>query len=168
MDSSLVSAVCSAELKKKNKQLTTFSFDFKDNHKYFTANAFQPSMDRPFVDIMVKYLGSDHHYLECDNVTQADLLYTSVEARDLPAMADVDSSLLYFCSQVSRTHKVALTGECADEIFGGYPWFHKKECFEAKTFPWTMDLSARKVLLSDDSSGNFTWMNMCRQLMKSQ
>lgn len=150
VDSSLVSAVCSAELKKKNKQLTTFSFDFKDNHKYFTANAFQPSMDRPFVDIMVKYLGSDHHYLECDNVTQADLLYTSVEARDLPAMADVDSSLLYFCSQVSRTHKVALTGECADEIFGGYPWFHKKECFEAKTFPWTMDLSARKVLLSDD------------------
>ena len=126
------------------------TFDFKDNHKYFTANAFQPSMDRPFVDIMVKYLGSDHHYLECDNVTQADLLYTSVEARDLPAMADVDSSLLYFCSQVSRTHKVALTGECADEIFGGYPWFHKKECFEAKTFPWTMDLSARKVLLSDD------------------
>ena len=102
------------------------------------------------MDIMVKYLGSDHHYLECDNVTQADLLYTSVEARDLPAMADVDSSLLYFCSQVSRTHKVALTGECADEIFGGYPWFHKKECFEAKTFPWTMDLSARKVLLSDD------------------
>ena len=59
-----------AELKKKNKQLTTFSFDFKDNHKYFTANAFQPSMDRPFVDIMVKYLDSDHHYLECDNVTQ--------------------------------------------------------------------------------------------------
>ena len=56
VDSSLVSAVCSAELKKKNKQLTTFSFDFKDNHKYFTANAFQPSMDRPFVDIMVKYL----------------------------------------------------------------------------------------------------------------
>ena len=65
-------------------------------------------------------------------------------------MADVDSSLLYFCSQVSSTHKVALTGECADEIFGGYPWFHKKECFEAKTFPWTMDLSARKVLLVDD------------------
>ena len=109
MDSSLVSAVCSGELKKKNKRLATFSFDFKDNHKYFTANAFQPSLDRPFVDIMVKYLGSDHHYLECDNVTQADLLYTSVEARDLPAMADVDSSLLYFCSQVSSTHKVALT-----------------------------------------------------------
>lgn len=150
VDSSLVSAVCNAELKKKNKQLATFSFDFKDNHKYFTANAFQPSMDRPFVDIMVKYLDSDHHYLECDNITQADLLYTSVEARDLPAMADVDSSLLYFCSQVSSTHKVALTGECADEIFGGYPWFHKKECFEAKTFPWTMDLSARKVLLADD------------------
>ena len=65
-------------------------------------------------------------------------------------MADVDSSLLYFCSLVARKHKVALTGECADEIFGGYPWFHKKECFLADTFPWTMDLEARKVLLSDD------------------
>ena len=65
-------------------------------------------------------------------------------------MADVDSSLLYFCSQVQKTCKVALTGECADEIFGGYPWFHKQECFNAGTFPWTMDLSARQVLLSDD------------------
>ena len=150
VDSSLVSAVCAAELKKKNRQLATFSFDFKDNDKYFTANAFQPSRDRPYVDIMVKYLQSDQHNLECDSPSQAELLYASVKAHDLPNMADVDSSMLYFCSLVSRTHKVALTGECADEIFGGYPWFHKKECFEAHTFPWTMDLSARKVLLSDD------------------
>jgi len=42
-------------------------------------------------------------------------------------MADVDSSMLYFCSQVAKSNKVTLTGECADEIFGGYPWFHKKE-----------------------------------------
>ena len=150
VDSSLVSAICAAELRKKNRQLTTVSFDFKDNDRFFTANAFQPSRDRPYVDIMVKFLQSNHHYLECDNLSQADLLYDSVDAHDLPAMADVDSSMLYFCSLVSRTHKVTLTGECADEIFGGYPWFHKQECFDAHTFPWTMDLEARKVLLSDD------------------
>lgn len=46
--------------------------------------------------------------------------------------------------------KVALTGECADEIFGGYPWFHREECFKARTFPWTMDLKARQILLKDD------------------
>lgn len=73
-----------------------------------------------------------------------------MDAHDLPAMADVDSSLLYFCSQVRLTHKVALTGECADEIFGGYPWFHKEECFQANTFPWTMDLKPRQALLRDD------------------
>lgn len=150
VDSSLVSAVCATELKKKNKQLTTFSFDFTDNDKFFIANAFQPSLDRPYVDIMVDFLDSDHHYLECDHQTQADLLYDSVNAGDLPCMADIDSSLLYFCSVVKQYNKVALTGECADEIFGGYPWFHKQECFDAHTFPWTMNLEARKVLLHDE------------------
>ncbi|WP_077611471.1 asparagine synthase (glutamine-hydrolyzing) [Clostridium sp. Marseille-P2415] len=150
VDSSLVSAVCSAELKKQGKRLTTFSFDFVNNDKYFKASAFQPSQDRPFVDRMVKFLDSDHHYLECDNVTQADRLYDSVLAHDLPAMGDIDSSLLHFCSLVKQYNKVTLTGECADEIFGGYPWFHKEECFKAHTFPWTMDLEPRKVILSDD------------------
>lgn len=150
VDSSLVSAVCAAELKKKGERLNTFSFDFVGNDQYFKANSFQPSLDRPYVDQMVEFLGSDHRYLECSIQDQADYLKRSVDAHDLPAMADVDSSMLYFCSLVKDYSKVALTGECADEIFGGYPWFHKKECFEANTFPWTMDLEARKVLLKDE------------------
>ena len=65
-------------------------------------------------------------------------------------MADVEASMLYFCEQVSRHNKVTLTGECADEIFGGYPWFHKKECFDADIFPWSMDFTPRTMLLKDD------------------
>ena len=149
VDSSLVSAICAKELKKQGERLTTFSFDFVDNDKFFRANSFQPSQDRPYVDQMVKFLDSDHHYLECGNLTQADRLFDSVLAHDLPAMGDIDSSMLQFCSMVKEHNKVALTGECADEIFGGYPWFHKKECFEAHTFPWTMDLAPRKALLAD-------------------
>ena len=149
VDSSLVSAICARELKKKNRQLTTFSFDFTGNDKNFQANEFQPSQDRPFVEIMAHYLQSDHHFLECTAKTQFDLLEASVLAHDLPAMADVDSSLLYFCSQVAPDFSAALTGECADEIFGGYPWFHKEACFCTHTFPWTMDLKARQILLSD-------------------
>ena len=149
VDSSLVSAICAKELKKQGKRLTTFSFDFVDNDKFFRANSFQPSQDRPYVDQMVRFLDSDHHYLECGNLTQADRLFDSVLAHDLPAMGDIDSSMLQFCSMVKEHNKVALTGECADEIFGGYPWFHKKECFEAHTFPWTMDLAPRKALLND-------------------
>ena len=150
VDSSLVSSICAWELKKKNQQLTTFSFDFVGNQKNFKANAFQPSLDRPYVEKMVTWLDSDHHYLECSTEVQAELLKDSVQAHDIPAMADVDSSMLYFCSQVAPCCKVTLTGECADEIFGGYPWFHREECFHAHTFPWTMDLNARQVLLSDD------------------
>ena len=150
VDSSLVSAVCAAELKKKGRQLATFSFDFVDNQKNFKANDFQPSQDRPFVEKMVAHIGSSHTYLECGNEKQAEMLYDSVKAHDLPAMADVDASMLYFCSLVSKDYKVTLTGECADEIFGGYPWFHKEACFRADTFPWTMDLSPRKELLSEE------------------
>lgn len=150
IDSSLVSSICSSELKKRGEKLTTFSFDFDGNEKYFKANAFQPSQDRPYVDQMVKYLESDHHYLSCDYQKQADLLEESVRAHDLPCMADIDSSLLYFCREVSKTQKVVLTGECADEVFGGYPWFHRKEFLEKDTFPWTPDLTPRKELLRED------------------
>ena len=99
---------------------------------------------------MVSFLDSDHHYLECDNKMQADLLYRSVDAHDLPCMADIDSSLQYFCEEVSHSHKVVLTGECADEVFGGYPWFHREEMLNSGTFPWTPSLTPRKVLLKDD------------------
>lgn len=164
IDSSLVTAVCANELKKKGEKLNTFSFDFVNNDKYFKASSFQPSQDRPFVDIMVKHLNTNHKYLDCSIYNQYDCLKNSVDARDLPAMADVDSSMLYFCSMVKHYNKVALTGECADEIFGGYPWFHKKECFEAHTFPWTMDLEARKVLLKDDF---LHYLNMDEYVLKT-
>jgi len=150
LDSSLVSALCQKSLKKEGKILNTFSFDFVDNKKNFQPNAFQSSLDRPYVDIMVKAIGSNHMYLECDNQTQADYLYKAVDARDLPCMADVESSLLYFCSQVADHCKVALTGECADEIFGGYPWFHKEEMWQQNLFPWSADLEPRTSLLRAD------------------
>ena len=147
IDSSLVSSVCAGELKKEGRQLKTFSFDFTDNENYFQSNSFQPSMDKPYAAKMASYLNSHHTYLECTNQTQADYLLRSVKAHDLPCMADIDSSLLYFCEQVSHTHKVVLTGECADEIFGGYPWFHRDAMLQSTTFPWTMDISFRKSLL---------------------
>lgn len=150
IDSSIVSAVCAKELKKKNETLDTYSFDFVNNDTYFKSNFFQPSRDLPYVKKMVDFLGSNHKFLECDNVSLADRLHDAVDARDLPAMADVESSMLHFCMQVKQYNKVTLTGECADEIFGGYPWFHKEECFKANTFPWSMDLSARKALLKDE------------------
>lgn len=149
IDSSLVTSVCAKYLD-KNEVLTTYSFDFEDNDIHFKSNSFQPTQDRPYVDIMKDYLHTNHIYLSCKYETLADLLEPSVDSRCLPTMADVDSSLLYFCGEVAKNHKVTLTGECADEIFGGYPWFHKEEMIKANTFPWMRDISFRKSLLNPE------------------
>ena len=150
IDSSLVTAICARELEKQGKTLNTFSFDFTGNADYFKPNSFQPSQDRPWVERMVAHCHTNHHFLECDTHSLYDCLFDAVDARDLPCMADVESSMLYFCSQVVSYNKVTLTGECADEIFGGYPWFHKKEAFETDAFPWSYDLTPRKALLSEE------------------
>ncbi|MCM1237596.1 MAG: asparagine synthase (glutamine-hydrolyzing) [Ruminococcus flavefaciens] len=150
IDSSVVTAICARHMQKRGESLDTYSFDFTGNDRYFRANSFQPSQDRPYVDKMVEYLNTRHHYLECDYETQAALLYASVDSHDLPCMADIDSSLIHFCGEVSKLHKVVLTGECADEVFGGYPWFHREEFLTCGTFPWTPDLTPRKNMLRDE------------------
>ena len=156
VDSSIVTSVCASALQKTNQNLSTYSFDFVDNDLYFKASSFQPSQDRPWVDQMVEYCHSEHTYLYCTNQDQIDGLYQCVDARDLPCMADIESSMLYFCSSVSKKHKVALTGECADEIFGGYPWFHRPEFLQTETapgerlFPWSLDMNPREAYLSQD------------------
>ena len=124
----------------QGETLNTFSFDFAENDLYFQSNSFQPERDLPYVNIMRDHCKTNHTYLECDERTLADALYTAVDAKDLPGMTDVDASLLYFCSLVAKQNKVALTGECADEIFGGYPWFYRRELLERDGFPWSADI----------------------------
>ena len=147
LDSSVVSAVTANRLKEQGKTLTTYSFDFEGNQTYFEANSFQPSQDLPFALEMSKYLGTTHHVLQCNNQDLYEHLSSALFARDFPCMADVESSLLYFCGEVSKNHRVTLTGECADEIFGGYPWFYRKDMFERNAFPWSYDMDARTALL---------------------
>ena len=150
IDSSIVTAIASEQLRRQGEQLHTFSFDFTENEKYFQSNAFQPERDLPYVNLMKEKLGTSHTYLECAPSTLVDTLETAVDAKDLPGMTDVDASLLYFCSLVAKHNKVALTGECADEIFGGYPWFYRKELLERDGFPWAADMSARTAFLDEE------------------
>ena len=151
VDSSVVTAIAARELAKQGVTLNTFSFDFTHNDTCFQSNAFQPTRDRPYVDKVLAIYPLNHTYLECDETTLADMLKDAVRMKDLPGMTDVDASLLYFCGLVKQHNKVALTGECADEIFGGYPWFYREELLHADGFPWSSDMSARTVLLSDEA-----------------
>lgn len=150
LDSSIVTAVASDFILAAGGKLNTFSFDFTDNDLYFKSNVYQPERDRPYVEIMRREYDLCHSYLECNESTLANLLYKAVDSKDLPGMTDIDASLLHFCSLVSIHNKVALTGECADEIFGGYPWFYKEELMCINGFPWSKDINTRTILLSED------------------
>ncbi|MFB0919509.1 MAG: asparagine synthase (glutamine-hydrolyzing) [Oscillospiraceae bacterium] len=149
LDSSIVTAVASKMLSENGSALNTFSFDFRQNDLYFKSNSFQPERDRPYVDEMLANYKTNHSYLECDEAELISLLKTAVDAKDMPGMADVDASLLYFCRLVKKQNKVVLTGECADEIFGGYPWFYREELINTDGFPWSRDLDTRTSLLND-------------------
>lgn len=150
LDSSVVTALAAREMRKKGMELATYSFDFEGNRQFFTPSAFQPDQDQPWAEKVSRILGTHHTTLVCDNLSLADSLSPALHAKDLPGMADVDGSLVYFCGLVKKNHTVAVCGECADEIFGGYPWFHKKEMLEAHTFPWSPDLSVRTRLLTPE------------------
>lgn len=149
LDSSIITAVAARACEAEGKPpLETYSFDYTDNRKYFRASSFQPDADWPWVERMTEEFHTRHTVLTCDIPALVSALDEAVAAKDLPGMADVDSSLLYFCREVAKRHVVALSGECSDEIFGGYPWFHRAEMLAADTFPWCMDLTPRTGVFS--------------------
>lgn len=147
LDSSLISAVCAREL---GHPLDTFSVDYEDNDKFFVPGKFQPNSDSSYITIMTEYLGSNHHWTVLSAQELSDTLEEATVARDLPGMADVDFSLLAFCKRIRPEVKMALSGECADEIFGGYPWYRDPEVRALEGFPWAQNTALRASLLTDD------------------
>ncbi len=137
LDSSVITAAAAKAYREAGMPpLETYSFDYTDNDKYFRASSFQPDADAPWAGRVSRVCGTRHTVLTCPVAELPGLLEEAVAARDLPGMADVDASLLWYCRQVAERHVVAISGECSDEIFGGYPWFYRPEMLNADTFPW--------------------------------
>lgn len=149
LDSSLISSVAASELKKQGRQLSTFSVDYLGNDKFFQKSRFQPDSDPEYIRIMAEYLGSDHHWRTVEVAELVDALDEAAEARGLPGMADVDASLLLLCREIKEYGTVALSGECADEIFGGYPWYRDKDIRMTDGFPWAQSTAYRSSFLCD-------------------
>ncbi len=143
LDSSLISSVAAREFIKDGRKLQTFSVDYRDNDKYFRKSKFQPNSDPAFIRQMQKYLKVKHYWTVIDTPQLAGALYDAVQARDLPGMVDVDASLLLFCKEIKEHVTVALSGECADELFGGYPWYRDPEIRAAYGFPWAQSTAYR-------------------------
>ena len=150
LDSSIISAVADARFMKEGKELHTFSVEYKDNAKYFQKSKFQPNSDETYVKLMNERLHAVHHRVVLNSEDLVAGLFAAVDARDLPGMADVDSSMLLFCKEIKEHVTVALSGECADEIFGGYPWFRDKEIREAYGFPWAQSTAYRAGFLNEE------------------
>ena len=122
LDSSIISKIASDIYLSDNKgRLHTYSVNYIDNQQYFVKSIFQPNSDEEYIQMMVNEIASQHHEVLLDNEDLEKYLDDAVLARDLPGMADVDSSLLLFCREIKKKFTVAVSGECADEIFGGYP-----------------------------------------------
>lgn len=151
LDSSAITAFAVKALEGSSlSPVRTFCIDFKHNDLYFRPNRFQPDADGPWSQRMSAFLGTDHHLVIVDTPELVEHLVTDVKARDLPGMTDVDTSLYLFCREIKKKATVAISGEAADEVFGGYPWFHDREAMEADTFPWALMTPQRVRLLSQE------------------
>lgn len=147
LDSSIITAICALEEAKQGRTLKTFSVDYRNNEQFFQSNKFQPSADSAYIEIMRKAFGTEQHLTVLTPEDLCQALEDATIARDLPGMADVDFSLLAFCGQIRQHTKVALSGECADEIFGGYPWYRDPEVRSRTGFPWAQNTAQRAALL---------------------
>ena len=153
LDSSIITKFVADYYQKEGlPPLDTYSIDYVDNDKNFVKSDFQPNSDNYYIDLMTKNLHTKHHKIIIDTPELASSLEDAMIARDMPGMADIDSSLLLFCKNVKNEMTVALTGECADEIFGGYPWFFREDSLNSGTFPWSIAIEERQKLLNSDIS----------------
>ena len=144
LDSSIVTKIATDNI----YNLHTYSINYENNDEDFVANSYQQTKDSDFVKVMTKYLNTTHKNIIISDKDLFDNLYESVIARDMPGMADVDSSMYVFCREITKNNeKVVLSGECSDEIFGGYPWFYKEHLKNTKGFPWALSENLRESLI---------------------
>ena len=153
IDSSIISKYASDYYKNKfGKRLKTFSVDYIDQEKNFVKNDFQPNTDNYYIDQMVDFLDTEHTKILFDSPDLYNNLENAMIARDFPGMADVDSSYLLLFKALKQECNIGLSGECSDEIFGGYPWYFREDSLNSNTFPWSLAIEERQKMLNEDIS----------------
>ncbi len=147
LDSSIVCSVCAEMLNQQGRRLDTFSVDYRNNDRYFTPGKFQPTSDSDFMGILEQALHTNAHRIILTSEQLEQGIENAVLARGYPGMGDVDISLLQFCREIRKHVSVILSGECADELFGGYPWYRDPEIRSRAGFPWAQTTLKRLQLL---------------------
>ncbi|WP_262697725.1 MULTISPECIES: asparagine synthase (glutamine-hydrolyzing) [Streptomyces] len=155
LDSSAMTSLAARKLGEHGETVRSFAVDFPGQAENFRAIDVVPSVDTPYVHAVAEHVKCDHRDIVLDGSALSDpaVRQAAIAARDLPiGLGDRDNSLYLLFKAVREQSTVALSGESADEVFGGYPWFHD-ERREADTFPWLaggLTLGDTKDLLSPD------------------
>ncbi|OXM67037.1 MULTISPECIES: asparagine synthase (glutamine-hydrolyzing) [Amycolatopsis] len=139
LDSSAITGLAAARLREEGEQLRTFSVDFVGQEENFKPDEMRDTPDSPFIRDVAKLVGSAHQDVVLDPAALTDpaVRRAVLTARDIPAgMGDMDTSLYLLFKAIRAESTVALSGESADEVFGGYRWFHDETARNADTFPW--------------------------------
>ncbi|MEV0073889.1 MULTISPECIES: asparagine synthase (glutamine-hydrolyzing) [unclassified Amycolatopsis] len=148
LDSSAVTGLAAVRLAEQGEQLRTFSVDFTGQEENFQPDEMRDTPDSPFIRDVAKLVGSAHQdvVLNPGELSDPEVRRTVLRARDIPAgLGDMDTSLYLLFKAIRGESTVALSGESADEVFGGYRWFHD-ESVHADTFPW---LAFRSGLMTE-------------------
>jgi asparagine synthase (glutamine-hydrolysing) len=140
LDSSVVTSLANRFLSRDGSGVRSFSVDFVQHGDGFVANDFHKTADAPFVRLLADELGLDHTeiVLESAGLANRELRRAAVRAADAPFAfsAEMFTSLYRLFEAVRGRSTVALSGESADELFGGYPWFHRPESVAEECYPW--------------------------------
>ncbi|SFS46987.1 asparagine synthase (glutamine-hydrolyzing) [Marininema halotolerans] len=143
LDSSGLTALAAREYREQGKEpLHTYSVDFVGSDRDFQADPLHQSLDAPWIERMVKHTQSNHHTVTLDTPDLIANHDVPIHAHDLPGMGEMEISLYMLFREIRKNAVVTLSGESADEVFGGYPWFHDEKVLQAKTFPWNVTMES--------------------------
>jgi len=145
LDSSAVTGLAAAHLATAGERVRTFSVDFAGREETFRADEARDTPDTPFIRDVVDEVGSQHRFVTLDASVLSDpeLRREVIRARDLPiGFGEMDTSLRLLFEAIRAESTVALSGESADEVFGGYRWFHDTAVLATAGFPWLVYSSA--------------------------
>ncbi|AUG77916.1 asparagine synthase [Kitasatospora sp. MMS16-BH015] len=144
LDSTVVTALVADELRLAEgpqARLRSYAVDYSDQAERFTGDVLRTGHDTPFAAEAGAFIGTEHATVVLDPARLLDLEHRRavVAARDSPiGVGDMDTSLYLLFGRIREHSTVALSGEAADEVFGGYPWFHDPKARAAATFPWLL------------------------------
>jgi asparagine synthase (glutamine-hydrolysing) len=162
LDSSGLTAIAAAEYRKQGKSpLHTYSIDFLGSVEDFQEDYLRPSLDTPWINRVVRHCQTKHHTVNLDTYDLIEYADVPFRAHDFPGLGEYEVSLHLLCKQIKKDATVALSGESADEVFGGYPWYHDDQVLNTPMFPWI------RLFLGENQYNKLTYLSEeCHRLIR--